>query len=736
MAGPALLKIDIVADASKAAATFGKVGDAAGKAGDKVEKSGSKFGGFIKNAAKVAAAGALGGVVAMFKTGLDEQSDFLAGQAQLANGLKTTGNAANTSVKGMEDLASSVQNYSGQTDDSIVASEKLLLTFTNIRNKGKGTNAIFDEATKMTADMAAKMGGDASKYAVQLGKALNDPAKGVSKLTKIGVTFTDAQKKQIAAMQKAGDTVGAQKVIMAELRKEFGGSAKAAGQTLPGQMARAKRSFEDVSQGLVASFMPILTKLADILTTTVLPAFQATIGWMTKHKGVVLAFAAAIGAVYAAIKVGQATSKLSEAGGLVSWIKQTNLAAGATKIWAGIQAVFNAIMDANPIVLIVLGIAALVAIIVIAYKKSATFRKIVQAAFAGIVSVAKILWAGLKLLFSFWMAQFRLVLAVVQIVAKGVMAAFDWIVSAANAVIGFFRKIPGWIASALSTLFSIITAPYRLAWNWIVNTMIPAVLGWFRKLPGWIGSALSTVTSIITAPFRAAWNWVATSLVPGIVGWVRSIPGKVSTALAGLANIIKTPFQAGWNWVKTNVINKISGAFSGLWSSIKTALSKVTSAITAPFKAAWDWIKTNIIDKITSGFGALGSALKKPINAVIRAWNNLSFTIGGFKLPFPPHTKFPSFTINTPNIPELASGGVFTRPTLAVVGEGRGSEVVAPEAMIRAILRSELANQGPTVIVNGALDPDAVARQIERILSGRARRVAGAQRIGAPAAAT
>jgi hypothetical protein len=157
-------------------------------------------------------------------------------------------------------------------------------------------------------------------------------------------------------------------------------------------------------------------------------------------------------------------------------------------------------------------------------------------------------------------------------------------------------------------------------------------------------------------------------------------------------------------------------------------MGKVESAITAPFKAAWTWIKTNVIDKITSGFGALGSALKKPINAVIRAWNNMSFTIGGFKLPFPPHTKFPSFTISTPNIPELASGAYVTRATAAVIGEA-GPEYVLPEKKLAALL----AGGGTTVIVNGALDPDAVARQIDTLLARRRRRVGGVVRVGAPA---
>ena len=80
----------------------------------------------------------------------------------------------------------------------------------------------------MSVDLAQAMGGAPKDAAIQLGKALNDPIKGISALTRIGVTFTDEQKAQIKTMQEAGDMAGAQGVILAELNKEFGGSAQAA----------------------------------------------------------------------------------------------------------------------------------------------------------------------------------------------------------------------------------------------------------------------------------------------------------------------------------------------------------------------------------------------------------------------------------------------------------------------------------------------------------------------------
>lgn len=228
---------------------------------------------------KVLGAAAVGGFLAsgiskIIHTGISETMDASAGVAQLAAGIKSTGNAANVSVKGMEALAGSIQGFSGQTDDSIVAAEQLLLTFTNIKNNGP--DKIFDQATLAAANMAAKMGGDASSNAILLGKALNDPIQGISALTRVGVAFTKGQKDSIAAMQKSGDVAGAQKIILKELNTEFGGAAKAAGESLPGGVKIAQRAFEDASQSMAEKFIPIVlpafTKLATLVTSKVVPA--------------------------------------------------------------------------------------------------------------------------------------------------------------------------------------------------------------------------------------------------------------------------------------------------------------------------------------------------------------------------------------------------------------------------------------------------------------------------------
>src|SRR5262245_40276940 len=104
--------------------------------------------------------------------------------------------------------------------------------------------------------------------AIQLGKALNDPVKGVTALQRVGVSFTKGQKDQIKALVDSGRTMDAQKLILKELNKEFGGSAEAAGKPVPGQNSILKERFNNFSGDLVAKTIPIL---------------QKTIGWLRDH---------------------------------------------------------------------------------------------------------------------------------------------------------------------------------------------------------------------------------------------------------------------------------------------------------------------------------------------------------------------------------------------------------------------------------------------------------------------
>ncbi|GIK36571.1 MAG: hypothetical protein BroJett011_04040 [Chloroflexota bacterium] len=145
-----------------------------------------------------------------------------AAEAELEAVIRSTGGAAGVSKAQLEAHAEALERVTNFSDEAVNHAQSVLLTFTKI---GKD---VFPEATEAVADIAELMDGDLQGAAVQVGKALNDPINGISALTRVGVSFTEQQKNQIKAMVEAGDVAGAQKLILAELNKEFGGQAEAA----------------------------------------------------------------------------------------------------------------------------------------------------------------------------------------------------------------------------------------------------------------------------------------------------------------------------------------------------------------------------------------------------------------------------------------------------------------------------------------------------------------------------
>jgi hypothetical protein len=209
------------------------------------------------------AIGAVGGFLLLGKAVKDVVGDWAADEkaaAQTAAAIKSTGGAANVTAKQVTDLSTALRDKTGIDDSVIQSGANMLLTFTNVRNEvGKG-NDIFTQATKTLLDMSTALGTAPSKSAIQLGKALNDPIKGITALRRVGVTFTDGQKKVIEAMVKSGNVMGAQKLILKELQKEFGGSAVAAGQTLGGQLNILRGQLEDAAGVIITKLQPYLAR--------------------------------------------------------------------------------------------------------------------------------------------------------------------------------------------------------------------------------------------------------------------------------------------------------------------------------------------------------------------------------------------------------------------------------------------------------------------------------------------
>lgn len=259
----------VVVGKDEASGVFENVGGSMGKLG------GILKGGLVAGAG-IAVAG-VAGLTAVIGSSIKEAMAAEEVQAQLAATLKSTGGAAGVTAQMANDLANSFSSMTTFEDDAILSGENMLLTFTNI---GKD---VFPTATQTMLDMSQALGQDLKSSAMQLGKALNDPVAGMSALQRVGVTFTDAQKQVVQAMVETGNVAGAQKLILGELQKEFGGSAKAAGETFGGQMEILKNQLGNVKESIGSAFLPMLTQLATTLGPVLISAAQGLADWIVNQ---------------------------------------------------------------------------------------------------------------------------------------------------------------------------------------------------------------------------------------------------------------------------------------------------------------------------------------------------------------------------------------------------------------------------------------------------------------------
>lgn len=138
------------------------------------------------------------------------------------------------------------------TDNEILSFQKLMLTFTNVGIP------IFEEVTSLALDMSVVFGQDLTSTAIQLGKALNNPLEGLGALSRVGVSFTEQQKKMIEGFMTINDVASAQKVILAELKTEFGGQAA----LVRDEVDKLNKSFKTLSETLGSIVKPSMDAVA------------------------------------------------------------------------------------------------------------------------------------------------------------------------------------------------------------------------------------------------------------------------------------------------------------------------------------------------------------------------------------------------------------------------------------------------------------------------------------------
>lgn len=313
-------------------------------------------------------------ILAFGKASVDSAMESESALADLNAVLKSTGGIAGVSLDELTKNADALQKITKFSDESIMSAQGMLLTFTNI---GKD---VFPDATMATLDMAEKFGMDTSQAAITLGKALNDPISGVTALRRIGVMLTDEQEAQIRKFMEVGNVAGAQGIIMAELAKEIGGVAEAAGETNSGKLAQFTNKFDEMREVIGTALIPLLIRIMEAIT----PLIERFAAMTPAQQNMILGFLAFV--AIAGPVIGVIGTIITTVGALMPVITALGAFITATLI-PGLGALFVAL---SPIIIPLLIIIATVALVYLAFKNN----------FGGIRTTVEQLWFIIKVVFS------------------------------------------------------------------------------------------------------------------------------------------------------------------------------------------------------------------------------------------------------------------------------------------------------------------------------------------------
>ncbi len=346
MANIRTLKLNLLADVSN----FNKeLGGVQGKL--------KGFQNSLKQAGQVSSI-ALGGLAAAGYTAVRAAEEVAVANSRLDNILTSMGYADAT--KRVTDYAQALEVTTAVDAEVIKLTQAKLATFANLTKTVDTAGGAFDRATVAALDMAAAGFGSAESNAVQLGKALEDPIKGINALTRSGITFTEAEKEKIKTMVESGDTLSAQNMILEAIEKQVGGTAEA---TATGSQKMAL-ALGNVSEAIGGALLPFFTQFSE-------KVIEFT-PFLEQNAEMFLKVGAAIAVVAVAVK----TLQIGIAA--LSLVMQ---------IATGITAAFNFVLALNPIGLIVLAVAALAAAFVLAYKKIEPFRDLIDSIYQAIKKV-------------------------------------------------------------------------------------------------------------------------------------------------------------------------------------------------------------------------------------------------------------------------------------------------------------------------------------------------------------
>lgn len=457
---------------------------------------------------------------------------------------------------------------------------------------------------------------------------------------------------------------------------------------------------------LIQKYQPQIVGFLAGMTTFVGGAFEAVGGffdWISANADVLGPLGIGLGIVAAGFGAMNAAAAVAAAGGLAKWL-------AATKVGTGVQVAFNAVMNANPIMLIVTAIAALVAGLVYFFTQTETgkaiwaeFTRFLGEAWANISqffqdvwnNVLKPVFEGIGQVLSFvWNS-------ILKPVFDGIAAVATWVfenilrpaflsAQLAFSILGgiiqgiwqtFIKPAIDGIGAVVMWLWNVAIKPaldaIGAAFRWLWNSVIAPVANWISEKWRILGLATQLMWQMYIQPaFKAigdALNWVWVSIISPVVDWIKS---KWEALGAATQFMYSQYIKPAWD--------AVARVISSVWGKVKSVIDTMSRVIQSDPKKAFEAAR----DAIGAAWAGIQDLAKKPVKFVVETViNGLINTVNGI---LPDGMKIP-----TVKLPKGFSEGGYTGNigASAVAGVVHGNEHV-----IRASSRKAIESRHPGLL--------------------------------------
>lgn len=439
----------------------------------------------------------VGAGIAAFKLA----DDYGDAAATVQQHIKTMGAQGTVSFDQLAEGARTFSMATGIAQTEILGASGKLITFANVAKRGTG---FIQETTQAAADLAASGFGNMSSASVMLGKALDNPLKGITALTRVGVSFNDQQVKTIQHLVETGNSAKAQGIILRAVQAQVGGTAK----KIADPWDQAKASLQAAAITIGTQLAPFVAKLSQVVASVV--AWFAKLSPSTqKVIGILLGVVAVLGPLLILF------GKLASAIGTIGALFAEGGALAGVALW--------------PIAVA----AAVIILTVIIVKNWSKIKAFVLGVWHAIRDSApfKIIAAIVMTYVRIIVAEFKILWAVVRVVFNGIKAVAIPVI---KAIVAVFRTEFGIIKSVFQTVKGAIVDGWHLiksvasdVWNGITSIVKTALNGVIRIWNDTIG-ALAHGQTLGAGPFHVTLpNLVIPELAAG--GVVR----KPTIALVG-----------------------------------------------------------------------------------------------------------------------------------------------------------------------------------------------------------